>query len=384
MNKKVLVLGAGRVGTAIALDLSDNYKVVVVDAHAEALTEARKVFKKANRKVGVTLCDCTDIDSFKSLAKYPDLIINALPGAVGFFVLKNSIQWGKNIIDISFAPEDPLTLKDVAKKAGVTAIVDCGIAPGLSNMIAGFHYGQMKMNSFSCRVGGLPKKKSPPFNYKAPFSPIDVLAEYIRPARFMEQGRVVTKKALSDIENIVFEGIGELEAFNTDGLRTLLKTLKVPFMWEKTLRYPGHAEQMKFLRNAGFFDSKSIKAGDTFFSPIEVTTRLLLSHWKYAPGEEDLTLMRIVVDGEEDSEKVLYTYTLYDEYDQKTKMSSMARTTGFTCTAVARLLLEGKIKQTGLVTPEELGMDHQIFDEVVNYLRSKNISLDIKKVTFKK
>src|SRR3989344_4997196 len=151
----------------------------------------------------------------KSLAKYPDLIINALPGAIGFSALKNSIKCGKDIIDISFFPEDPFTLKTLVEKMGSTAIVDCGIAPGFSNMIAGFHYPRMRMGSFCCYVGGLPKNKKPPFNYKAPFSPADVIEEYTRPARYMNLGQVVTKPALSDVEDIFFENVGELEAFNT-------------------------------------------------------------------------------------------------------------------------------------------------------------------------
>jgi len=378
MTKKVLVLGAGRVGRAIALDLSDNYEVVVADAYPEVLTKAVKEFKKGDCNVGVTLCDCADVDSFKSLAKYPDLIINALPGAVGFSALKNSIQWGKNIVDISFASEDPLTLKSVAEKRGVTAIVDCGIAPGLSNMIAGFHYEQMKIKSFCYYVGGLPKKRNPPFDYKAPFSPADVIEEYTRPARYVVNGEVVTQPALSNVENVFLKGI-ELEAFYTDGLRTLLQTIKVPAMWEKTLRYPGHAEQMKFLREIGFFDTEPRRIGNLLISPRELTAELLFPHWQIVSGEEEFTLMTIVITGKEESRNVVYAYTIYDEYDQKTKMSSMARTTGFTCTAIARLLLEGKIKQTGLLTPEDLGKDQQIFQSVVDYLRSKNISLEIRR-----
>src|SRR3989344_2149543 len=309
-----------------------------------------------------------------------DLIINALPGAIGFSALKNSIECGKNVVDISFAPEDPLTLKDMTKKAGVTVIVDCGIAPGFSNMIAGFHYARMKMESFCYYVGGLPKNSNPPFNYKAPFSPADVVEEYVRPVRYIEDGQIVTKPALSEIELLFFkEARTTLEAFITDGLRTLLQTIKVSNMWEKTLRYPGHANQMTFLREAGFFDAEPRKIGEISISPRELTAKLLFPCWQLAPGEKEFTLMRVIVAGIEEDKKVTYTYTLYDEYDSKTNTSSMARTTGFTCTAVARLLLEEKIKLTGLLTPEELGMDRQIFEETIKYLRKRNISLEIKK-----
>ena len=120
----------------------------------------------------------------------------------------------------------------------VTAIVDFGVAPGIPNLLLGYHQNTMKIDVYKCYVGGLPKKRTMPFQYKAPFSPVDVIEEYTRPARYVVNGEIVVKEALSEPEFLEFDEIGTLEAFNTDGLRSLLFTNDIPNKIEKTLRYP--------------------------------------------------------------------------------------------------------------------------------------------------
>ena len=188
---------------------------------------------------------------------------------MGYQALEAIIKAKKNVVDISFFPEDPLELDDLAKQNHVTAVVDCGVAPGISNLLLGYYNERMTITHFECLVGGLPKQRVKPFEYKAPFSPIDVLEEYTRPARYVENGFVVTKPALSDAELIDFEKVGTLEAFNTDGLRTILFTMShIPNMIEKTLRYPGHIDLMKALIKAGFL----------------MKSRLILKACKFHPG----------------------------------------------------------------------------------------------------
>jgi len=141
-------------------------------------------------------------------------------------------------------PGNPLELEPVAKEQKLTAAVDCGVAPGLSNMLAGHGLSQLDQAfSIHIYVGGLPIIRKWPFEYQAVFSPVDVIEEYLRPARCVANGQLVTKPALSEPELIEFENLGTLEAFNTDGLRTMIDTLTVPEMIEKTLRYPGHREK---------------------------------------------------------------------------------------------------------------------------------------------
>jgi saccharopine dehydrogenase-like NADP-dependent oxidoreductase len=229
-------------------------------------------------------------------------------------------------------------------------------------------------------VGGLPEVRMQPYEYKAPFSPIDVIAEYTRPARFRRGGRDVTMPALSEVEPIDVDGVGTLEAFNTDGLRSLLR-LPVPDMVEKTMRYPGHADRMRMFRETGFFDEAPVRVGGADVRPIDVTARLLFDAWQYLEGERDLTAMRVIVEGVERGSGVRYTYDLLDRHDDATGTSSMARTTGYTCTAAVRLVAGGRFLETGITPPERLGADPArfefIFDDLaghgVHYHRTRNL-----------
>jgi lysine 6-dehydrogenase len=302
-----------------------------------------------------------------------DLVVGAVPGYLGYATLRTVISSGKDVVDISFFNEDPFTLHELAVNQGVTAIMDCGVAPGLSNLILGYHYPRMAVASFHCLVGGLPVRRSWPYEYKAPFSPIDVLEEYTRPARVMEHGQIVIKPALSDSEYVEIEPVGTLEAFNTDGLRTLLETLPVPDMVEKTLRYPGHIGLMRALRESGFFGKDAIQVGTALVRPLDVTAALLFRQWQLEPGEPEFTAMQVTVRGREDGQPKEYVYQLFDRTDPQTGTSSMARTTGYTCTAVARLLLAGQFNHPGVYAPETVGATEDCFERVLTDLRAHRV-----------
>ena len=259
----------------------------------------------------------------------------------------------------------------------VTAVIDCGVSPGLSNIILGFHNEWMKIESYTCYVGGLPFVRKWPFEYKAFFSPIDVIQEYIRQARFKRDGKLITKEALSDPELIDFDRIGKLEAFNTDGLRSLLKTMKIPNMIEKTLRYPGHIELMRILREAGFFSEDIIEVNDISVSPVDVTTKLLFKHWKPEIDEDEFTILKFIISGIEENKKKEYIYEIFDRFDPESKTSSMARTTGYTATSVARLILDGTLEKRGILPPEYIGAIPGYKDKIVNMLSKKKIKIDV-------
>ena len=214
--KNVVVLGAGMVGTAIAIDMAKNHLVTITDYNEKALKQA----KQKCESLDILQLDVTDKSQLQSTIKPFDLVICAVPGFLGFETLKAIIEAGKNVVDISFFSENALELDNLAKQKGVTAIVDCGVAPGMDNIILGHYNERMKLTDFECLVGGLPKVKKWPFYYKAPFSPIDVIEEYTRPARYVENFKLITKEALTDCEYLNFENIGTLESFNTDGLRS--------------------------------------------------------------------------------------------------------------------------------------------------------------------
>jgi saccharopine dehydrogenase-like NADP-dependent oxidoreductase len=227
--------------------------------------------------------------------------------------------------------------------------------------------------SFQCLVGGLPVERTWPWEYKAPFSPRDVIEEYVRPARQRRDGVEVTMPALSDVELVRFPGLGSLEAFNTDGLRSLLRTCRTPNMVEKTMRYPGHAVRMRILREAGFFSTKEIQAASGTVIPRDVTEALLFSAWRFDEGEPDLTVMRIVVEGKLDGKRVRHTYNLLDYYNTDTETSSMARTTGYTCTAMVNVVARGLWSEPGLAPPELVGRDPECFDAVLKHLEDRQV-----------
>ncbi|MDH3589350.1 MAG: saccharopine dehydrogenase, partial [Gammaproteobacteria bacterium] len=274
---------------------------------------------------------------------------------------------------ISFFDRDPFELDRHAKDRGVVAITDCGVAPGMSNLILGYHDAKMQVQRFDCMVGGLPFDRVWPYEYKAPFSPIDVIEEYVRPARLRENGEIVTRPALSEAELIEIQPIGELEAFNTDGLRTLLSTTKIPDMRERTLRYPGHIELMRVFRESGFFDTQPIQAGGVMVSPRDVTAALLFPLWQAGPGEQAFTVMSIEISGMENDRPATYRYHLFDQDDTATGLSSMARTTGFTATAAARLVLDGTYDRTGISPPEFVGAAPGCLDRMLAMLAERNV-----------
>ncbi|MDA3917378.1 MAG: saccharopine dehydrogenase NADP-binding domain-containing protein [Deltaproteobacteria bacterium] len=368
---KTIVLGGGLVGAPMALDLAEDkdINVTVADISDGIL----KKFK-THTEIKTIKQDLSDRQGLKEMISSFDMVINAVPGFMGYKTLETIIKAGKNVVDIAFFPEDALTLDALAKKHDVTAVVDCGVAPGMSNMLTGYADHLLdKTRRAVIYVGGLPEIRTQPWEYKAVFSPIDVIEEYIRPAFYVEKGRVVEKPALSEPELIDFPELGTLEVFNTDGLRSLIKNLDIPDMKEKTMRYPGHIEKILFLKDAGFFNEEPVRIGSEMVRPIDMTAKLLFPQWKLEPGEKDITVMQIIVQGEKDGKKREYRWDLLDRYDSKTKTHSMARTTGYTATTVLRLLKKGLFDQKGIITPEIIGKDETCVKFVLENLKQKNI-----------
>nr|WP_294902943.1 saccharopine dehydrogenase C-terminal domain-containing protein [uncultured Lacibacter sp.] len=362
----IAVLGAGMVGRAIALDLARNFTVTSFDVNETNL----QLLRQKNSEINTVVQNLQDYDAYHQLLHTFDYVVTAVPGFMGFETLKAVINAGKNVVDISFFPEDALQLDALAKEKNVTAIVDCGVAPGMSNWIIGRYNAEMKIDAFEIYVGGLPLHPQPPFLYKAPFSPIDVIEEYTRPARLKENGVIISKPALTDRELMVFDGVGTLEAFNTDGLRSLLFTMPhIPTQIEKTLRYPGHVDLIIALQRAGFFSEEKRMVKGMEVSPLQVTSQLLIDQWKLGETEEELTVMKVLVHGEGKTVE----YHLLDVYDKATQVSSMARTTGYTCTAAVHLLAQQLFTDKGVFPPELIGHRKDCFDFVLSYLQQRGI-----------
>jgi lysine 6-dehydrogenase len=370
--QKVIVLGAGLVGKAMAIDLSKNFDVTSADFSEEALGSL------AQHNIKTQKLDFSNLKVLSQTIQPFDLVIGAVPGFMGFNTVKTVIEAGKNMVDISFFPEDPFLLDDLAKKHNVTIVTDCGVAPGMGNIILGYHNKRMAVKSYECLVGGLPVVREWPYEYKAVFSPIDVIEEYVRPARYVQSGEIVTKEALSDSEHIKFEGVGTLESWNSDGLRSLIKTMpNIPNMIEKTLRYPGNIEYLRVLRESGFFSYEEIDVKGQKVRPIDLTAKLLFPKWKLKPGEEEFTVMRIRISGDENGTRKNYEYNLLDRTDKVSGTLSMARTTGYTCTAAAHLVAHGKFNRIGICPPEYLGENESNFEFIRQYLKDHNVNYQI-------
>ena len=368
---KVAVLGAGMVGNAIAIDLASRHHITALDLSNTNL----ELLKKRNPRIETRQADLRDYSSYKQLLSSFDIIVTAVPGFMGYKTLEASINCGKNIVDISFFPEDVLQLDQLAKEKGVTVITDCGVAPGMSNFIIGRYNEEMKIDALEIYVGGLPKVRKKPFQYKAPFSPADVIEEYTRPARLMENGHIIVRPALSEVEWIHFENLGTLEAFNTDGLRSLLYTMPhIKYQKEKTLRYPGHVDIIISLKESGFFNETPIEVNGVKISPLKVTSQILFNEWKLGLEEEELTVMKVKLIGKKDGESKIIEWSLLDFYDHETKISSMARTTGYTCTAAVNLLAQNLFNEKGVFPPELIGNHKKCFDFVLDYLKERKVN----------
>ncbi|MBK9104452.1 MAG: saccharopine dehydrogenase NADP-binding domain-containing protein [Saprospiraceae bacterium] len=369
--KNIIVIGAGMVGSAMAIDMLQKYKVTLSDISPTRLNELRA----KHPALDILPLDVKDTDAVQQAVKGFDLVICAVPGFLGFKTIKTIIEAGKNIVDISFFPEDALELDALAKEKGVTVIVDCGVAPGMGNFILGRYNEILRLTDFECLVGGLPKTKTWPFYYKAPFSPVDVIEEYTRPARYVENGNIIVREPLTDCEFVEFDKVGTLESFNTDGLRSILFTMPhIPNRKEKTLRYPGHVEIVRALKQSGFFSPEKININGVSVSPLAVTSRVLFDDWKLGDTEEELTVMRISLKGiDEEGNQVKVEYNLYDEYNPVTQTSSMARTTGYTATAAANMFLEGLFTEKGVFPPELIGKHETCFDYILQYLNERDV-----------
>ncbi len=372
---KVVVLGCGRVGQAMVKDLATekDWQITAVDAFESAFSGLNGL-----PNVATLQADLADPSVVAEVVAGHDIAVGAVPGPMGAANLKAVIESGINIVDISFFEEDPFHLHELAIKRGVTAVMDCGVAPGFSNLALGHSQTVFEsLSEFTCYVGGLPVVRQWPYEYRAVFSPIDVIAEYTRPARLVEQGREVVREALSEIEPLDLPGVGTVEAFNSDGLRTLLRIEGIPDMKEKTLRYPGHAERMRMLRETGFFSEDEIDVNGAKIRPIDLTAELLFPMWQLPEGEGDQTVMRIAVEGMLGGRRIRRTWDMLDQYDHEQNITSMARTTGYTCTAAVRALAAGLYNKPGLVPPEVLGRTPGVYDFVVARLAERGVEFTI-------
>ena len=364
----IAVIGTGMVGRLIAVELSKKYQVCAIDNDANNLSKLAKY----NNRIVTKKIDIRN-EPFLDSLEDAEIVINCVPGFMGFETSKKILE-KKTCVDISFMPEDCNELNTTSEKAKTALYPDAGVAPGLSNIIVGNLITKQKVDEIKIMVGGLPIEKNPPWNYKAPFSPIDVIEEYTRPARIKKNGTIETVEPLTGLINFEFENVGKLEAFLTDGLRTLLTTeltKDISTLLEYTIRYPGHSKKISNLIEDGKFNNTVKTINGKLTSQREITCKELFKEWKLTENDKEFTLLVITAKTKEGEE---ISCIVYDEW--RDGWSSMSRTTGLTACAITNLIIDKKLTKIGVVTPEDLGTNQAFFDYIINYLKERKITIN--------
>ncbi len=367
-------MGAGPVGKAVAFDLYERVTgsdLVILDRCHECLKEVTGLVSKAE----VKRVDLRDDEDIYRVIKDVDVAVNALPGKFGRYSWLSAIRAGVDLVDISYSPDDPTQYHVQANDAGVTIVPDAGVAPGLSNMMAGRAYAQLEeVKELKIYVGGIPETPVPPLGYLVTWSPEDLIEEYVRPARVINDGKIVEKPAVSEVEKMLIPEVGELEAFLTDGLRTMLKTLKgVDLMEEKTLRWPGHAEKIELLKTLGYLDKNTLSLNGSSVSPADVTAKLFRERLK--GDSKDMVVLKVIAKGRSSLDNVEIEYVMVDRYDESTGFSAVARTTAFVASGILKLITEGAIPGPGVIPPEIIGMDESLFSSIAEWLSWRGIKI---------
>lgn len=349
----ILIIGAGNIGKAIAHDLRDDFSLTICDVDDEKL-EDLEIYGETVK------VDVTDHHGLVEVLQDFDIAVCAVPGRFGFDCVKASIEAGTDMVDVSFMPEDPLVLDEEAKEKGVRVVVDAGFGPGLTNLFLGRISEEMDhIEMCDIKIGGLPMEPKPPLYYRVFWSPYDLIEEYMRTARMVKEGKIVEIEPMEDISEVTVMG-EEFEEFYSDGLRTLLKTIEADNIVETTLRWPGHLEKMKVLKELGFFDAENI----------EDTMDVILPKMRFESG--DMSMIDMSARGSKDGIEREISYQLYDE--EKDGFTSMSRTTGFTTAVITRLVAQKEVGY-GVTPPETIGKDSSKHDFIIDELRERDIDI---------
>jgi len=365
---RICILGAGLQGRVVAKDLSrNNHQVTILDNSKENLA---KIDKKSNIKT--QRFDVTERAKLINFIRNFDIVVDALPADLGFYSMECAVNAGVDIVDLSYSGENPFLLKKDARKRKIRIVPDAGFAPGLSNILIGEAYRELKkIDSIRILVGGMPQNPIPPFNYRYTWSPNDLVAEYTRTARIVRNFKTVNLEALSGIEKLKVSKIGRLECFYTDGLRTLIKTLEnVRDMEEKTIRYQRHAELLKTILNYGYFDNGANPFNNQAIKPKEFVTDLLKTVLSQG-DDKDLTILIIEIKRRNKIRK----YSCIDYYDEKNKITSMARMTAYTGSIITQCIKN--YPSFGVIPPEYLGMNKDTCSFIKSEIRKRNIIIKV-------
>ncbi|CAC11819.1 conserved hypothetical protein [Thermoplasma acidophilum] len=367
-----IVIGAGNIGSGIAQNLlEDGHEVEIADKSRESLNRIRG----RNPKIRTREFDVMDRSAYRMLNDY-DASVSALPGSIGMQFLKNVAKMGKIVVDVSYMEEDPYDLNGIAQSAGTIIVPDMGFAPGLTNAIVGYFSADLdQIRNVKIYVGGIPEKPVPPLDYTITWSVEGLIDEYTRPVRIVRNGTEDHVPALSGIERIGVGNYADMEAFYTDGLRSLIRNIKCTGeMFEKTIRYPGHAEKMAAIRDLGYFDR--IKVDGCNLTMFEISEQIFMEKL-FRPDIQDVVLMKVEVSGTKLGREVTRTAEMQTGYDSSRKRTAMDMATSLPASITAEFLSSNGKITSGIVFPEILGKTQNYFEYLVNNMKKKGINVNI-------
>ena len=369
---KAAVLGSGLMGSVIGWDLvrsSDVDEVVVADVDRDRLADVKR--RSPGKKMSVETLDIRDRKKVVSFLKRFDVAASALPHGIVHHSDLAAVEAGAKMVNIAFEDEQ-MELDAMAKKSGAMLVPGCGVAPGLGGILLAHALKELKGGDEGhILVGGLPQKPVPPFEYRLVFSIVGLLREYIEDARVVRDGKLVKVRPFSTVESYEFPPpVGRLEGFCTDGLATLVYTMRgMKTLDEITLRWPGHAEKMGLLMESGYFSKEKLGVGGAEVSPLEVSWAVLGK--KLAEGDpHDMTVMRVIAKGRSGSR----VYDMVDRYDEKDQVSSMGKTTAYTGSIVAQMVGTGQISGRGVIPPEE-AVQGRAVDALISELGRRGVEI---------
>lgn len=381
---RILVLGAGKMGHASALDLEKDENVERITLTDTSQSNLEKALGRAKTdKIDIIHADATDRATIKLMKGY-DVAIGALPHPASAPALKNAIDAGLPVVDMVFEPEQ-LKLDDAAKQAGVTIIPAFGVHPGIANVFAGHAYSVLdQTHKIILRCGGLPQDPSgSPLIHKTAFNINSALGEYAKAVKIIEDGELKVVAPLSEPEKLTHPELGEIECFLTNTASTLLTTLTdVAVLKSKTVRWPGNLARVQIIYDCGLLSLEEVELGGVKMRPIDVFASIVRPHMSMEEGGKELTYLAVEAEGLQSGVLKRYEYELLDYYDETEEITSMARTTGFPPSIAARMIVNGQITQTGIIPPEKVFIGEK-FDFLIDELAKRGISIKITESTIK-
>ena len=358
---RMLVLGSGLQGSACAYDLlqdTDVREVRLADLHIGHLAEFLAPY--SGPRLIPTTIDVRDHAAVLGAMRECDAVMSAIPYYFNYDLARLAVEAGVHFCDLGGNTEIVFKQKELnaeASRKNITVVPDCGLAPGMVNILAEHGIRQLdSVDSVKIYVGGLPQHPEPPLNYMLVYSLEGALDYYTTLSWVLREGKRTHVTALSEREVVRFASpVGELEAFHTaGGLSTMAFRYegKIPTMEYKTLRYPGHARLMEDIRSLGLLDLEPVDVKGTKVVPRDLFISVVGSRLRKPKGR-DLVALRVVVTGKKGGADATRTFELVDRYDEAHDLSAMMRTTGYSLSITGLMQVRGQVKPAGVHTPDE-------------------------------